>query len=73
VAAQGRTTLIIAHRLSAVRFADLIVVLEHGRIVEQGTHGELLAQSGRYATVCQLQFMAVPSGGSIGPKRFRSQ
>jgi ATP-binding cassette, subfamily B, bacterial len=54
-AAQGRTTLIIAHRLSTVRLADRIIVLDGGRIVEEGTHAELLARKGRYAHLYQLQ------------------
>ena len=53
---EGRTTLIIAHRLSTVRRADRVVVLDAGRVVEEGTHGELLARGGVYARLYQGQF-----------------
>ncbi len=46
---KGRTVLVIAHRLSTVRDADLIVVLDAGRVVESGTHAQLVAHPGRYA------------------------
>jgi subfamily B ATP-binding cassette protein MsbA len=55
----GRTTFVIAHRLSTIEGADLIVVMEHGRIVEQGTHDQLLAQGGMYANLYRLQFSAL--------------
>ncbi len=53
---RGRTTLVIAHRLSTVIDADVIFVLDHGRLVEQGTHTELLARNGAYARLYATQF-----------------
>ncbi len=52
----GRTTLVIAHRLATVQRANRIMVMEHGQIVESGTHAELVAQSGLYASLAALQF-----------------
>ena len=57
----GRTSLVIAHRLSTVRKADLIVVIEEGRIAESGTHDNLLAAGGIYARMHRLQ-----TGGEAG-------
>ncbi|HEX4442158.1 MAG TPA: permease, partial [Galbitalea sp.] len=55
---QDRTSFVIAHRLSTIRDADLILVMEHGSIVEQGTHVQLLAANGAYAKLYAAQFAA---------------
>ena len=55
-AMSGRTTLVIAHRLATVQRADVIWVLDRGRLVEQGTHAQLLARGGLYASLAALQF-----------------
>jgi ABC-type multidrug transport system fused ATPase/permease subunit len=52
---RGRTSLVIAHRLATVRNADVIAVMEEGRVVEQGTHTELLGRGGGYARLANLQ------------------
>jgi ATP-binding cassette subfamily B protein/subfamily B ATP-binding cassette protein MsbA len=58
---KGRTSFVIAHRLSTVRDADLVLVLDQGRIVERGTHDALLAQGGLYADLYQRQFRDTPA------------
>ncbi|WP_408608044.1 ABC transporter ATP-binding protein [Actinophytocola xanthii] len=60
-ALSGRTALVIAHRLSTVRAADLILVVEDGRIVERGTHADLLAAGGRYEELYRTQFDQAPT------------
>jgi subfamily B ATP-binding cassette protein MsbA len=55
---QGRTTVVVAHRLSTVRDADLIVVMADGCVVEQGTHAELLAENGAFARLVRAQALA---------------
>jgi len=52
---EDRTVLLISHRFSTVRFADRIVVIENGRVGEQGTHRQLLARGGRYAHLFEMQ------------------
>jgi subfamily B ATP-binding cassette protein MsbA len=52
----GRTTLVIAHRLSTIEHADRIVVLEHGHVIENGSHKELIVKDGLYANLHRIQF-----------------
>jgi ATP-binding cassette, subfamily B, bacterial len=61
---QGRTTLVIAHRLATIKSADRIVVMDQGRIVEEGTHQTLVARGGLYARLAELQFE-----DALGPRR----
>ncbi|GAA3504943.1 ABC transporter ATP-binding protein [Streptomyces prasinosporus] len=68
-ALEGRTAIVIAHRLSTVRAADLILVMEAGRVVERGTHADLLAADGRYAELYRTQFAPRPGDHDRGASR----
>ena len=60
---RSRTTFVIAHRLSTVRSADLILFLRHGEIVARGTHAELMEGNGDYRHLCRVQFGGEDAGG----------
>ena len=66
-ALEGRTAIVIAHRLSTIRRADLILVIEAGRVAERGTHAELLAAGGRYAELYATQFETDPEAPALQP------
>lgn len=65
---QERTILVIAHRLSTVEKADNIVVIDRGRVAEQGRHGELMASGGLYSKLVQRQLLGIePGAGLLNP------
>jgi ABC-type transport system involved in Fe-S cluster assembly fused permease/ATPase subunit len=71
--AEGRTTLVIAHRLSTVMDADQILVLQQGRVVERGTHGQLLEEKGEYARMWELQQQAEQAQAVLNDAEIRQQ
>ena len=63
---EGRTTIVVAHRLSTVLAADVILYIEEGRVVEHGTHAELVALDRRYAELCREQLASTARADALG-------
>jgi ABC-type multidrug transport system ATPase subunit len=68
---RGRTTFVIAHRISTVKQADLVLVLEHGRITQMGTHDELMEQEGHYREIAAVQLYGDEEAEEEHPSHMR--
>jgi ABC-type multidrug transport system fused ATPase/permease subunit len=71
--AQGRTTIIIAHRLSTIQYASRIIVMDAGRIIDQGAHAELFARCALYRTLCETQLTSEPRAEATSEQKQHSK